>query len=145
MKLADLEISVRRMLVAVDGSDSSSKAVRMAAVMARELSAELTIVHVIELEEFPTLMAEAEDGSMEEVGEMILWDAVSIAKAEKVEAKMKLLRGHPAGQIMRFSEEYGPQLIVLGSHGRSAAKKLFMGSVSDAISKKARCSVVIVR
>ena len=136
---------VKRILVAVDGSENSNKAVGMAAAIARDLHVELTVVHVVEMDEFTTLIAEAQDESKEEMGEIILADAIKLARLSGIEPKPKLLMGHAAGQILRFAEEYSPQMIFLGSHGRSPERKLFMGGVSEAVSRKAKASVVIVR
>jgi nucleotide-binding universal stress UspA family protein len=136
---------VKRILVAVDGSESSNKAVGMAAAISRDLRADLVILHVVEMDEFPTLIAEAQDESKGEMGEIILADAIKLARLSGVEPKPKLLMGHAVGQILRFAEEYSPQMIFLGSHGRSPERKLFMGGVSEAVSRKAKVSVVIVR
>jgi nucleotide-binding universal stress UspA family protein len=143
--MTDNSVLVKRILVAVDGSESSSKAVGMAATISRDLRAELAIVHVVEMDEFPTLIAEAQDESKEEMGEIILADAIKLARLSGIEPKPKLLMGHAAGQILRFAEEYSPQMIFLGSHGRSPERKLFMGGVSEAVSRKAKVTVVIVR
>jgi nucleotide-binding universal stress UspA family protein len=143
--MIDNSVLVKRILVAVDGSESSSKAVGMAATISRDLRAELAIVHVVEMDEFPTLIAEAQDESKEEMGEIILADAIKLARLSGIEPKPKLLMGHAVGQILRFAEEYSPQMIFLGSHGRSPERKLFMGGVSEAVSRKAKVTVVIVR
>jgi nucleotide-binding universal stress UspA family protein len=136
---------VERILVAVDGSSESNAAVQMASRIAGALNAEVTLVHVVEIEELPTLIAEAEDKDHEEHGQLVLGSSIKLARAEGIDAKLVLRKGHPAGQILRFASEYKPNLIVMGSRGMTGAKGILMGSVSMSVSRKAACSVIIVR
>jgi len=137
--------AVVRILVATDGSETSSKAVALGAEMAKGMSAQLAILHVVELEELPVLIAEAEDEGGEELGQMILGDATKISKLYGVEPTIALRKGYPVSQILHFAEAFKPQLIIMGSHGKTGAKKTLLGSISSAVSRKAKCSVVIVR
>jgi nucleotide-binding universal stress UspA family protein len=137
--------AVERILVAVDGSKESNAAVQMASSIGRALDAEVTLIHVVEIEELPTLIAEAQDKEHEELGQLVLGSSLKLARAEGIEAKLVLRKGHPAGQILRSASEYKPNLIVMGSRGMTGAKGILMGSVSMAVSRKAACSVIIVR
>jgi nucleotide-binding universal stress UspA family protein len=136
---------VNRILVAVDDSESSRRAVEMASEMARALGAEMMLLHVIEIEELPTLIGEAEDMRADEEAQIVLGMAAKLAKGKGVEPKIAVRRGHPANQILRFADTYSPQLIVLGTRGVTGAKGVLMGSVSTAVSRKAHSSVVLVR
>jgi len=137
--------SVSRILAAVDGSDASARAADLAADMARSLQAELTLLHVIEIEELPTLIGETEDTRAEEEAQIILGSVSKRVLSRGVRAKIAVRRGHAAGQILRFASSYKPQLIVLGTRGVTGAKGVLLGSVSMAVSRKARCSVLLVR
>lgn len=136
---------VDRILVAVDGSEPSRRAVEMASEIAVALGAEITIIHVIEIEELPTLIVEAEDARADEEAQIVLGIAAKLAKAKGAEPKIVARRGHPASQILRFAGTYSPQLVVLGTRGATGAKGVLMGSVSTTVSKKADCSVALVR
>lgn len=137
--------AISRILVAIDGSEASNKAVELGAEMAKGMSAQLSILHVVEIEELPSLIAEAEDEGQEELGQMMLGDAAKIAKTYGVEPVIAMSRGHPVSKILHYAKTYKPQLIIMGSHGRTGAKKALLGSKSSAVSRKASCSVVIVR
>ncbi len=136
---------VSRILVAVDGSESSRRAVELASEIAAALEAEITIIHIIEIEELPTLMGEAEDVRADEEAQIVLGMAAKLAQAKGAEPEIVVRRGHPANQILRFADTYSPQLIVLGTRGATGAKGILMGSVSTAVSRKSDCSVVLVR
>lgn len=56
-----------------------------------------------------------------------------------------LLEGYPKDVILEEADRWGADLIVVGSHGYGAVRRLFLGSVSLAVATGARCSVEIVR
>jgi nucleotide-binding universal stress UspA family protein len=55
------------------------------------------------------------------------------------------LEGHPAETIVKTSQEWPADLIVVGSHGRKGLNALLLGSVSGAVLSAAKCSVTIVK
>jgi nucleotide-binding universal stress UspA family protein len=57
----------------------------------------------------------------------------------------KVVRGSPASEILNFAEDWNPDLIVVGSHGRSAVGRLVLGSVSQKVVTEAHCSVRVAR
>jgi nucleotide-binding universal stress UspA family protein len=138
-------VSVRRILVPVDGSESSRRAVRLACQMATAFGARVTLLHVIGIPEIPVLMGESDTPAEVERGQMVLAEAAGLAKSEGVEVGVELGRGHVADQILRLSDRLRPELIVMGTRGYRGAKAVLLGSVSRAVSNRARASVVLVR
>jgi nucleotide-binding universal stress UspA family protein len=57
----------------------------------------------------------------------------------------KSIAGTPASAILEEAQRYGADLILVGSHGRSAAARFVLGSVSNAVALHAPCSVEVVR
>jgi nucleotide-binding universal stress UspA family protein len=53
--------------------------------------------------------------------------------------------GSPAEEILRLGEEVGAHIILVGSHGRTGLKRVFMGSVSEKVVREAKCPVLVVR
>lgn len=53
--------------------------------------------------------------------------------------------GNPAEELLKKANEFDPDLIVVGSHGRSAIGRFFLGSVSQEVAEKANCSVRVGR
>ncbi len=56
-----------------------------------------------------------------------------------------LLVGDPATAIAQAAEREGADLIVMGTHGRTGLTRLLMGSVAEAVVRKARCPVLTVK
>ncbi|HYP50973.1 MAG TPA: universal stress protein, partial [Pyrinomonadaceae bacterium] len=59
--------------------------------------------------------------------------------------KNQIAVGNPAEELLRMADEFKPDLIVVGSHGRSAIGRFFLGSVSQKVAEGANCSVRIGR
>jgi nucleotide-binding universal stress UspA family protein len=56
-----------------------------------------------------------------------------------------LLEGDPATELVRFANEAGIDLIVMGTHGRTGVERLLMGSVAEKVMREAHCSVLVVK
>jgi nucleotide-binding universal stress UspA family protein len=136
---------VRSILVPVDGSASSRRAVALAATMAHSLPATLTLLHVAPIDDLPVLIGETEATRATEDGQMILAEEVKSVRRHGVEPSIELRRGRAAGQILRVAATLDPDLIVMGTRGLTGAKSLLMGSVSRTISRRAKAQVVLVR
>lgn len=61
------------------------------------------------------------------------------------EVRTRVLEGSPSRELLRIAERWKPDIIVVGSQGRSALGRFFLGSVSKAVATRARCSVRIGR
>ena len=145
MTEVEREGQIRSILVPVDGSQSSRRAVRLAAEMALAFDAELTLLHVESIEGFPTLIAEANTAQGDEEAELVLGENAKIARGLGIEPNVVLRRGAIASQILRFVAVRRPDLLVMGTRGLTRAKGVLMGSVSQAVSRRAKSQVVLVR
>jgi nucleotide-binding universal stress UspA family protein len=63
----------------------------------------------------------------------------------KCPVETRLERGDPASEILRTADEFGADLIVMGTHGRSGLGRLLMGSVAEAVLREAPSPVLIAR
>ncbi len=61
------------------------------------------------------------------------------------EARAEGLAGKPSWELIKKADEWNPDLVVVGSRGRSALGRFILGSVSTALVTKAHCSVEVVR
>jgi nucleotide-binding universal stress UspA family protein len=57
----------------------------------------------------------------------------------------RLLSGDPASEIVRLAQDEGVELIVLGTHGRTGLKRVLMGSVAEAVVRRATCPVLTIK
>jgi nucleotide-binding universal stress UspA family protein len=123
----------RKILVAVDGSNSSRNAFRQACRIARSDESWITAVTAIPLfqDQFDVISTkEKVSSALTREGENILSDIKKIAGEEDVFVKVKLEEGSPADTIIEIADENNFDLIVIGRHGKSRIERVLMGSVT---------------
>jgi nucleotide-binding universal stress UspA family protein len=81
----------------------------------------------------------------EAAGEAVLAHAVEVLQRSAVPAAVRRARGPVGQRVVEAATEVGADLIVIGSRGHGRLEELLLGSVSDAVARHARCSVLIVR
>ncbi len=123
----------RRILVAVDGSESSRNAFRQAcriALMDKSwLTAIITIPPYEDLFQIPSVQ-EKVSRALREEGEKVLAVIAEIAKEEDVYIKTVLEEGTPFNTIVDTAEEGNYDLIVMGRHGTKPIERALVGSVT---------------
>lgn len=147
-----------KILIPVDGSDNSILALREFAQRTLEANSEVKVIHVVEplipVTDMMGVNAElARDTYNEAVkkGSEIIAEAETIINEAAVDLRVssEIITAQPfhsaAQEIVAAAERDGTDLIVMGSRGLSAWKRLVVGSVSQAVIQHAPCSVVIVR
>jgi len=140
-----------KILLCTDGSKYSQKALEEVSVIVKGCNVnEVAIIHVHErYNPLPTIPNESIRWIMQEhkkEGEKILSEALKLLKRENIKARTILKEGHPADTIVRLAREEGFDMIVIGSRGLGGLKKLFLGSVSNAVIQEAvNCSVLVVK
>jgi len=131
--------ALSNLLVGVDGSEHSSNALSFAAKLADEMDSKITLINVQERRLFDLSRQTAE-----ELGQKILSEALNTIQKRGLKVDKRLEFGVPSDRIVEVAEEGNHDLIVLGSRGLGAVKRFLLGSVSDDVSNKAKCSVLIV-
>jgi universal stress protein A len=140
---------VAKILVPVDGSEYSTKALRVAIDLARALGTELVILHVVDLERAAMLsggQAQVIPQALAEVqaeGRQIVDDALRLVPSG-VRASTRLVDGTPIDQIERIADETQPSFIVMGTHGRSGLSRAVNGSVAEGVARRSPVPVVMV-
>lgn len=136
---------MKTILFPTDFSTASDAALVHAAALARQSGARLLIVHV---EEPPLAYGGGElyYGLPEPNSERILKMLEDVKPADQeVPYTHRLTMGDPAGEIVRIAKDEGVEMIVLGTHGRTGMLRLLMGSVAEAIVRRAPCPVLVYR
>ena len=137
---------MKRILIAVDGSDYGMVAVRIAAKIAVGIGApSVTVINVIPLVAGPmgpVMVADAPD-------DINAWELFAepqaALKEAGLEAKLLLVEGDPADEIVKAARAENSDLIVVGHRGLSTVRAFLLGSVSDRVVNHAPCSVLVAR
>jgi nucleotide-binding universal stress UspA family protein len=137
----------QNILVAIDGSPASEKALGTAVDLAAHYRADLTALSVAEVPEVVAMVDEVDElresaeAHFRKIGEA----AVAFARSRGVALRSVVLRGHAADAIVRYAENEGVNLVVIGQHGHSRITRFFLGSTSDRVSEHCPCTVMIVK
>ena len=139
-----------KILVPLDGSAYSEKALDHAVDLARKYSSKVVLLHVVAriiyafAETYGDLAA-VSSREMAEEGKKILAKAQEKLAAQNIPVESKLSHGNPAEEILKAYEENNIELVVIGSRGLGGIKAFFLGSVSSRVSRYAKCPVLIVK
>ncbi|MGE5532711.1 MAG: universal stress protein [Bacillota bacterium] len=148
---------IKNILVPVDGSENSVRALDFALDIAEKYSAKLTVLNVSEAPIMGAIPLEPTTISgdsmvlftkdLRRFHEDILFKAVAHAKEifPKVTVFSKFREGDPAMEIVAEAKEFGFDLVVVGHRGEGRMREIFLGSISEKVSHLAPCPVVIVR
>jgi nucleotide-binding universal stress UspA family protein len=154
---AEFNLLIHNVLVAVDGSENSDRALDFALDFAEKYSAAVTILNVSESPSMGAVPLEPTTVSgdsmaifakdLQKFHKEILDKAVQHAKIVKpnIVISWKLREGDPALQIVAEVKEAGFDVVVVGHRGLGRVREIFLGAVSEKVVHLAPCSVVIVR
>jgi nucleotide-binding universal stress UspA family protein len=138
----------KRILVAVDGSDVSFRAVEHAARLAKLEGAELLAVTVVASPqyEFPGELADYYDQARRSVARWMK-DVQNTAWKLGVEAKTETVVGafSVVDAIVGYADSKQVDLIVTGTRGKTPSSRVPMGSVANGLVAASRCPVMVVR
>lgn len=152
-----MELSVKHILVPIDGSSSARKAVIHAGHLARLCGSTVTLLRVHRpdpyqasaLYEVPPLGAYQDLSALEKRLNDPTLDPVFKEARELLGAvgncEDRILWGQPAAEICEFARTHGVDHIVMGARGRSNFAALLLGSVSSQVLQYASCPVTVVR
>jgi nucleotide-binding universal stress UspA family protein len=138
----------KKILVGYDGSKGGKAALRQAAALARESKAEITALWVREpLPRHSDLPGEYEEEAeaADEYFKARHKEVQEAAAQNGVAIRCETRRGHAAKTILKFADEGGYDLIVVGHSDHSELWGRLLGDTADRISDHARCSVLIVK
>lgn len=146
----------KHILVAIDDSRTSRKALDEAISLAKLHGATLEIVHAVDeslLQSFSTHGAALADArrlqqALLDSGRNTLAEAVARAREAGLEPAQRFLTSedlHAADQIAQAVDDAKADLLVVGSHGRRGVRRLLLGSVAENLLRKVGVSVLIVR
>lgn len=154
---------ITRVLVPIDGSEYSRKALEFATDIAQRFSASIVLVHVVSTAAllpapvpqvgvpvtpegvpppvFSTKMAE----DMAKLGSELLARQSSEVEKRGLTVKNVLEKGEPVEKILQTAKNESCDLIVIGARGLGKVRALLLGSVSDGVVHRAPCPVVVVK
>ena len=147
---------ISNILVPTDGSMAAQKAARYAIDLAKQLKCSIIVLSVIDNRSLMAQTISAQENVrhiiepiedyLREAAEAYASEIKEICDENDVRSKILVTSGHPAEEIAKEAESSNADLIVIGSHGRSALKAAFLGSVTySIIHKETKVPVLVVK
>jgi nucleotide-binding universal stress UspA family protein len=141
--------SLRRILMAVQGSEDAEALTKFLAAKPFKEPVEITVVTVLPAAQplFPPGFAKIDELIEKAVvgARAFVEETASALSKLQYHAKGYILMGAPALAILQEASASAPDLILMGSHGRRGATRFLLGSVSHAVLHRAPCPLLIVR
>jgi nucleotide-binding universal stress UspA family protein len=136
-------------LVAMDGSEASQRALSQAVDLAKLCNAKLHAIYVVETGLFSSLPMEGTVEIMysvlEKEGEEVMENAQKYASEKSIMVITHMKQGHAGSEIIALAEEEKSDLIIVGSHGKSNTDRLLIGSVSIFVVTHSTVTTMVVR
>ena len=140
-------LPIKTILHPTDFSRPSEYAFQVACSLARDYGAKLFVLHV---DMPPVTIGEVVSYMEPEEYKERLWAEFHRLEASEpgirdLRVETKLVEGSPAKEILRLAREIKPELIVMGTHGRTGLGRLLMGSVAEEVVRKSPFPVLTVK
>jgi universal stress protein A len=139
-------LSIKTILHATDFSEASRYALGLATSLASDCDAKLVIIHVVAapvgLPDGVLFQNPEQDREQGPAGLREKLNHLAVPDGRVVIRRIE--EGNPALEILNLAHLCHADLIVMGSHGRRGQSRMLMGSVAEAVMRKATCPVLIV-
>ena len=134
---------ISKILVAVDGSETSSKTAEMAIDLAEKYGADLIALYIVA----PNINFSQAFYFAQENGQKIVDEVKRKAFAKKLNVQTEVLMdvGSVPKAIVEYAEKNNANLIVLGTRGISGIKRMLVGSTASEVVKYSHCPVMVVK
>lgn len=148
LRLPEIQSKIDSLLVAVDGSPGSEKALAYASLLAKMADSSLVIAVAydppVTVRRRGILEVEGAKAEMEAEAKEIAEEAVDLVKERGHDARAVVARGDPAQVIIDTAESEGVDMIVIGRRGLGVLRGILVGSVSERVVRHAEIPVVLI-
>jgi nucleotide-binding universal stress UspA family protein len=144
-------IAIRRIIVPIDFSEYSKKALRYAVEFARSFRAEIVLVYVVEPIVTPAdfsvgqMAVPGMESDFAQRGAEQLDKLLDTVVADAVAARAVVRHGKPFVEIIRLAREEQADLIIIATHGHTGIEHALFGSTAEKVVRKAPCPVLSIR
>ena len=148
---------IKKILAPIDGSETARNALKYAVDLARQTGSSIMLLSVIDRSPYfgaptvpsvstPTHLLENLEDYLRQTAEAYVSEAEELCRAEGVASRKIIRAGHPVEEILKAAEDSKADLIVMGSHGKSALRAALLGSVTiGLIHSETKFPVLVVR
>lgn len=146
-----LAIDLNRILVPIDFSDHSRKALRYAIPFAEQFDASIDLIYVVEPTVYPADFSFGQVGfpaiedELRKRGGEELDELIQSEIGKRLNAKRVVRTGKAFYEILVYAKEEKMDLIIIATHGHTGIEHVLFGSTAEKVVRKAPCPVLVVR
>lgn len=146
-----MKVKISKILLPVDGSESSLRAVEYALGIAKNNDAQIVAVTILDMTSLFIAIPQDTRNQISAIGKRdalkIFAEVKDMAEHEGINIKTEIIESpvSAAETIIRYAKKHGIDLIVIGTKGRSGVSKILLGSVASKVVTHAPCPVFVVR
>jgi nucleotide-binding universal stress UspA family protein len=148
---SSLKVELNRILVPIDFSEHSRRALKYAIPFAKQFIASIDLIYVVEPTIYPADFSFGQVGfpnvedELRKRGAKELDTLITKEIAGKVPATRVIRTGKPFYEIIQYAREQDMDLIIIATHGHSGVEQILFGSTAEKVVRKAPCPVLVVR
>lgn len=146
-----VQMRINRILVPIDFSDYSKDALHYAVDLGRHFKAEIILTFVIESVGYPADLGYGQvaiPAIERELGERGRTELQRLAEryiGNDLRFRIHVPTGRPFVEIIRATEEFETDLVIIATHGHTGVEHILFGSTAEKVVRKAPCPVLVVR
>lgn len=150
MEATGSRFHIQRILVPIDFSDRSKKALRYAVSFARQFQASIFCLHVLDVpygagEMGIIVEMEAFKKGLDQASKQQMDKLLAKEIPDTVPSDSTICFGTPYREIVRTADAQDVDLIIMGTHGHTGLSRVFLGSTTERVVRHAHCPVLVVR
>ncbi|WP_371504819.1 universal stress protein [Nitrosopumilus adriaticus] len=136
----------KKILVPLDGSKYSKKALQRACEMVHAFDSQIVLIYVVE-KSIPVNLLDRKEylQLLRKYGKKILSDANEVLSKNGISGKSLITEGNIVNEIDKVIKEEKCNLVVVGNKGLGTVARFLLGSVSNKLSQSSSCSIMIVK
>ncbi|NND86100.1 MAG: universal stress protein [Nitrosopumilus sp.] len=140
---------MKKILVPIDGSANSKRGLSKALEIAKKQEASIFALHIVVMSSSIAIggaRRPPKNEAEKKISKNIIAPAKKKCEQNGISFEFKIVYGaDPGYDVVKFANKHGFEMIVMGARGLNSLKKIFLGSASDYVLKKAKIPVLIVK
>ena len=136
----------QKILCPLDFDENSSNALEKAVEIARHFKAAIFLIHAVPLvAQFGEVPLPVDLYQDQQRAALAKLNEIASQKLSDIEHKTAVYTGDVAGSILQAVDQFQPDLLVLATHGRTGLAHFVLGSIAEAVVRRASCPVLTIR
>jgi nucleotide-binding universal stress UspA family protein len=137
-------IQLERILYATDFSRASERALPIVSAIARRYGSQLFVAHIYTPETYVVDVPAAPTIDEEAKAQQEMYELLHRPELDGLRTTVEIESGSPVERISKYVQKHSIDLVIIGTHGRTGARHILMGSVAEELFRTLHCAVLTI-